>query len=223
MPYGSNIESKKLIIFNHKEVFILRFMVNIFNLGSMRILKALLLSMSVSTLFAQQKFEKETRVSAMEVPAEALEFTKALFSNVPVKWYKETGFNVDSYEAKVKYKAQRYSVEFSLNGNLEDVEVETKPKELPTHILQKIRSRFEIDFQKYRLKKVQVQYLGKADELLRFFRNANTESSVHTNYEIVVSAKKEGTFSQYEYLFDSSGEQLKRSEIILKMADNIIY
>ncbi|KPM47401.1 hypothetical protein [Jiulongibacter sediminis] len=176
-----------------------------------------------TSLFAQQKFEKELRVPESEVPARALDFAESLCPDSRLKWYKETGLSSKSFEAKTKYQGKKYSVEFSLNGELEDVEVEVKSKELSNSLLKSIDDQFDVDFQKHRLKKIQIQYSGTEPDVLQFFSQSLGIDRLQINYEVVVSAKKGETFGFYEYLFSSRGRLLKKSEIILKMTDNIIY
>ncbi|WP_304232461.1 hypothetical protein [Jiulongibacter sediminis] len=189
----------------------------------MRKLIVLFFIFSGSTLFAQQKFEKELRISEAEVPAKSLDFAQSLLPDSRLKWFKETGLSTQSFEAKTKYQRKKYSVEFSLDGKLEDVEVEVKSKELSESVLDTIQDQFEEDFQKYRLKKIQIQYSGDQLDVLQFFNQCLGNDRLQINFEVVVSAKKEDSFGLYEYLFNSRGELLKKSEIILKMTDNIIY
>jgi uncharacterized protein YxjI len=56
-----------------------------------------------------------------------------------VKWYIEEGNDGNTFEAKVVYKRHRYSIEFSEEGQILDVEKKVKFSELSDEIQLKIK------------------------------------------------------------------------------------
>ena len=171
----------------------------------------------------QQKFERERRVHDDEVPEKSREFIDSIQLSSKIRWYEETGINKTSYEAKTKFKGQRLSIEFSEEGEFEDLEIEIEPESIPSTAYAFILDHFESEHGDYDIRKIQIQYLGKPKEVISYFLRKANRSVVSINYEIVISAKEEGSFVLYEYLFDEHGAFIQRSRIILNMSDNIEY
>ena len=82
-------------------------------------------------LCSQQKYEKEYRITTEDLPTEALNYINAFPFDKKIKWYREEGLNTSSIEAKTRYKKQKYSIEFSNDGTLEDVEIKIPFKSIP--------------------------------------------------------------------------------------------
>lgn len=172
---------------------------------------------------AQQKFEKEVRIDASEVPEKAVGFVEQLQLSKKIKWYKETGFNTTSYEAKTRHNGKRLSIEFSIDGTFEDVEIITNEKSIPATSLTKIKEHLGEKHAKYRFDKIQTQYIGSSQQIKMFIKDLKPGSALTINYEIVISTKVDGAFVLFEYLFDSSGTFLSRARVVQKMTDNIEY
>ncbi|NJM16804.1 MAG: hypothetical protein HC896_16820 [Bacteroidales bacterium] len=181
-----------------------------------------LVSSFTGIAFSQLKFEQEFRIQATEVPENAVNFVDSMPLESKTRWYKEAGYNKTSYEAKAKYKRQRMSIEFSENGSFEDIEIEIKHREIPLNTYKKIAVFFSATHDRYSIEKVQVQYSGNPPSVLNHFLSKRP-SDIVQRYEIVLSAKIDGSYVLLEYLFDESGEFLQKSEVILKMTDNIVY
>ena len=174
-------------------------------------------------LFSQQKYERETRIEEREVPEKALEFIQSLSLFSKVKWYKETGLNSSSFEAKAKHKGKKYSIEFGTTGMLEDIEILTKQREIPTPTLKKIQQQLQKSLLKYRIEKIQIQYSGDPVSLKKKIISNENSQGLTTRYELIVSAKKNGKYQQFEYLFSNDGNFLQQSNIVLKNTDNLEY
>ena len=84
----------------------------------------------ISSVSAQLKYEKESRLAVEEVPEQARNFINTITTSNKVKWYLEEGLDRSSIEAKFEYKDHKYSVEFDSIGILEDVEVQVKWSEI---------------------------------------------------------------------------------------------
>ncbi len=173
--------------------------------------------------FAQTKLEKEVRIRKKEVPKVALSFIDAINFTNKIKWYKETGLNKTSIEAKTKYRAKNYSIEFTLEGILEDVEIGIKQADIPQNTFDKMDELLTSEFTRYLIDKVQIQYVGAPEALLSQLRNEAPAGEVKINYELVIVAKVNRVFKKYEYLFSENGEVLRYGEIIVRNTDQIEY
>lgn len=189
-----------------------------------------LISLFIAFLFwnitgAQVKYEKEYRIDAEEVPATALQFIAALDFPSKVKWYKEEGFQKTSIEAKTKDQLSRFSIEFSSSGLLEDIEIKCKWEQLPVQVRTSIAQYFSSNFQKHKIRKIQVQYQGQADALkaIRTNRPKSSTQQMEVRYELVVKVKRKDTYQLLELLFDDRGNYLQEWIIILKNTDNLEY
>jgi hypothetical protein len=182
-----------------------------------------LLVLAWSEAFSQKKFEKETRIQESEVPTAATEFVNAMNLGTKIKWYKEQGYDRMSFEAKTKYQGQRLSIEFSEDGTFEDMEILTRQDEVPGETYKVITQYFSTTYKKHKIRKIQVQYTGKIKLFKHFFKQKEAPPELKRRYEVVVSAKENGAYQMFEYLFDSKGKFLQKSVITLKPSDNIEF
>lgn len=174
--------------------------------------------------FSQSKYEKEFRIDPKDVPSPALSFVDSLTFDSRVKWYKEIGLELNTIEAKATIRRVRHSIEFCEEGIFQDVEIEVKPDEIPYSTNSKISEILSLRHKKYRIEKVQIQYTGDRNVVLRLLREnrSNTEGII-LNYEIVVSTKLDGVYIMLEYLFSEAGEFVQSSQIISRRIDTIDY
>lgn len=173
-------------------------------------------------LIAQTKLEKEVRIKVSKVPPPALAFIDSMDFDTKVKWYKETGVSNSSIEAKTRYNGSKYSIEFSTDGILEDVEIEVEWNDILTESRNAIAGYLNAQYEKYKIDKIQIQYLGNKN-LLKYLKNGEPIEGIQINYEIVLQTRVDKTFKRFEYLFSEKGDFLNAVEIILKSTDNIEY
>lgn len=173
--------------------------------------------------FSQIKFEKEERIKKNEVPTSAILFVDSIKMPNRIKWFKEIGYNKISFEAKTKNKGKKYSIEFSEDGTFEDVEVEIRKEGIPQITFNKITDYFLRTHTRYKIDKVQIQYLGNTNHISNFIATEDVTNGGIINYEIVIIAKVDGAFDRYEYLFDKNGKCIRKSKIKLRMTDNIEF
>ncbi len=186
------------------------------------LLLIIFLSFSISG-FSQYKYEKEFRIKESDVPENAVNFVNEINFSSRIKWYKEIGQDIMYYEAKTKHKGERYSVKFQEDGSLLDVEIVIASSEIPDDTYNKIEEHFNSEYDKYSIEKIQIQFLGNPKRILDFLENREDKNGIETNYEIVISTKVEGTYVMFEYLFSENGSLIRKSKIVLKSIDNIIY
>lgn len=176
-----------------------------------------------NSLFAQEKFERESRIKEIEVPQKALQFIDSSYLKTKIRWYKEIGLKNVSFEAKLIQNRTAYSVEFDSLGFIEDVEVEVDWVDLEQAIKDIISSHLEKDCSKYKIIKVQKQYSGNESELLRFITNQELNQSLSKKYELIVRCKKQQETSLFEILFDHQGHPISISKIVFKNSSHLEY
>jgi hypothetical protein len=183
---------------------------------------------SISLLFlpgvyAQQKMEKESRITPRQVPGNAIQFIQSARIDCRIKWFLEKGIEKNSIEAKFKKDKTQYSIEFDTLGNIEDIEIEMRIGELPAILLDSIGHKLGRDCQKYRPVKVQIQYTGNEAALQAKMQSGTVTPDVHTRFEVVVNCRKSTGPELLEYLFSDKGETISVTQIIIKSSSNLEY
>ncbi|MEL6976881.1 MAG: hypothetical protein AAGL29_16070 [Bacteroidota bacterium] len=118
---------------------------------------------------AQQKKERESRVTRDEIPQNALELLNPYLEDAKrLRYYQESDGNKRSFEVKFKKGKLRYSVEFSPEGKLEDVEFLIKSADIPDETWANIQSTFQEKFSKTYVKKIQQQYPCEGKDEIKF-------------------------------------------------------
>ncbi len=191
------------------------------NLVKQYVVLVLAIMISTSAL-GQEKLEREFRIKEKDVPQKALDFINALSFSKKIKWYKEIGLTSTTVEAKTKSNRKKYSIEFDSLGQIEDIEINIKWKELPTDTQNKITAYLSTAHQKHKIRKIQIQYTG--DEALLIDAVKKTPSdAVVINYEIVLKAKTNNEYKLLEYLFSNEGIMRSKATIILNNSDNLEF
>ena len=174
-------------------------------------------------LSAQEKRETEYKIPDDQAPAPAREWIdKAYNQPTRVSWYREDHSGELSFEAKFRWEKRWHSVKFSPEGNIEDIEIRIKKKEVPAAAREKIWAYFDSTYTKYRVNKIQLQWTGEEKQLLKALQEHNA-SGVITRYEIEFMGRNAKENDLWEGLFDKTGVLLQRSRIILIPTDNLAY
>jgi small nuclear ribonucleoprotein (snRNP)-like protein len=181
------------------------------------------LFLTVNSLFAQVKIEKETRIKPEEAPEIARNFIEKIGFENKIKWYREEGIEDTSFEAKTKHNGKLHSVEFSENGILEDVEVLIKWKLLPIDLQEKITNHLADKYDKFSIEKTQIQYIGNEDDIISFLNDGQGKNALQISYELVVETKTGKALKVYEYLFSAAGVYIQSKEVVFRNTDNLIY
>jgi hypothetical protein len=160
---------------------------------------------------SQTKNEKEERVELKTFPEKAIKVLETLPEDCKrLRFYKETDGSKQSFEAKFKYKKQRYSIEFNSSGTIEDIEVGLKPKDIENAVASEIRAYFKTTYKRSKLIKIQKQYVfNPVLNPIDFLRDVLAKRSrMDINYEIIAEVKSDSKRNIREYTFDSSGSFL---------------
>lgn len=186
----------------------------------------LLLVLGTGILLGQNKYEREYRIRKSQFPERALNYISEKLEDARrIRFYKETDSAKTSYEAKFKKDRLWYSVEFSEQGVLEDIEILIKPIDIPEDSFAKINAYLAGYFLKYRIRRLQQQYPMTNEEppettLKNAFQNLMLPS---INYELIVSGKKEKVFEQFEILFDAQGDFVSIRKSLPPNYDHVLY
>lgn len=173
---------------------------------------------------AQEKFEKEYRIKAEEAPKNAVSFVKNNNFKKRVKWYAEESNDGNSFEAKVCHNRHLYSIEFSEEGDLLDIEKKIDFDDVPEEIQEDIEEYLGENYTKFKFKKTQIQFKGDPNELTKVFETDKIkEINSKIAYELIVKAKKEGGYEKYEMLFDENGKHVKTLPIAATFSLNLEF
>ncbi len=169
------------------------------------------------------KSEKEERISHSSVPEMSEEWLDNTFGALKkVKWYRETTSGKLSFEAKFKHLRKRYSVEFSPDGNVEDVEQLIRWKKLDSEIKSVLSQAFD-RLQKFRLYKIQRQWTADSGRQLSQAIKSNDNSLARIHYEVEFKAVLDGKYMMWEGLFDTEGRLISKRPIELRPTDNLDF
>lgn len=189
----------------------------------MKLLVTILISVIHLQLYCQTKVEAEKRIDHTEIPRKAFEWLDDAYEGEKkIKWYAQFSLDQRVYEAKFKWKSKRQSIEFDTLGNILNIEIQLKFKALNSQVKQQLNSYFEETYTKYRLKKIQIQYLGSSDDLEDII-DENEWEHITTNYEIEFFGKTKAAYELYEGLFNDQGQLIERRVIKLPSSDILKY
>jgi hypothetical protein len=174
--------------------------------------------------WTQTKVEVEKRIKKSEVPVEVLDWFEDAYQDInKVKWFYQTDGDKKSYEAKLKHKKRKHSVEINPDGNIINIEVTVNFDDIESIAKQQIETYFKNTYSKFKIKKTQIQYLGSNDDLEDMIDENEMSEDITTNYEIEFYGKNEKGKELWEGLFDSKGELINRRKIKIKSTDILDY
>ena len=185
-----------------------------------------LLLLFVLELSAQTKNEKESRIQLSEFPAHAQITINSIIKEVKrIRHYKEIDGNLESFESKFKFKNHWYSVEFSKSGDLEDLEITIKERQLDATVKNTIKNYLKHHFLKYDIIKIQEQYTSSHTTEAQVFLKTILENrnSIDSNFEIIIAVKSSEGWELKELTFNTTGEFLKSRDIQQDSYEYIMY
>jgi len=190
----------------------------------MKTFYSLIALLFLSLMQAQEKNEQEKRILKKDVPTEVKKwFNDAYEVKRKVKWYYQTDGEKQVYEAKLKFKKQKHSVEIKPNGEVVNIEVEIDFDAIQIKAKQKIKNYYTAHYNKYNIKKVQIQYTGSNEDLEDLMDEDKLDDDIEINYEIVFYGKTETEDELWESLFDANGNLVLLRKIKLMATDNLDY
>ncbi|SHG91183.1 hypothetical protein [Winogradskyella jejuensis] len=175
---------------------------------------------------SQTKNEKEQRIKISKFPEAVQNVIGDLPKNCKrLKFYKETDGDKKSYEVKFKYLKHYYSIEFSEDGLLEDVEVITKFNKIDDSIKHQIKAYYNQSFKKHKFIKIQKQYVYNSRLNTNTFIN-NTIKQPNTtsaNYEIIAEVTTDKKRDIREFTFNSKGKFLSSRILNPTSYEHVLY
>jgi hypothetical protein len=162
------------------------------------------------------------------MPQKALELLQPFLDNSGrVRFYHETDGVHHSYECKFRYEGSIYSVEFTKEGRLEDVEVVVNLNELPDKAKDNITEYLEKEYTRFIIRKIQKQFTSDdadipAAEVIEK-GTKNKDENLTIRYELEIDGKQGLTLISHEILFDHEGLFIQQRKIIRRQVDNILY
>ncbi len=194
------------------------------NMIKIRTLAAIILSATFSQwASAQTKVEREYRIKKNAVPENALTFIEECFPGSTVKWYREENTKGSFIEAKTIQSKTKYSIKFDSQGNLQDTEQIVSFESLPTEARDKIGDFLKTRFTKYRIVKIQKQWLAAETTIKSLITTGKSDTRYETNFELEVRGTKDKDIDFFEFLFNENGKLLKEYEIVQKNTNNLIF
>lgn len=178
------------------------------------------------SISAQNKQEREYRILKSQFPEKALaQIQEKLEDAKRIRFYKEIDIEKSSYEAKFKKDRLWYSIKFSENGELEDIEISIKPIDIPEDIFLNITTYLKKNFTKYRIRKIQQQYsVNDIEDSETTIKNAFQNLMLpFIKYELFITAKKEKTNEQFDILFDAEGAFKNLQKSLPPNYDHVLY
>jgi hypothetical protein len=100
--------------------------------------------------------------------------------------------------------------------------VKIKEKNIADSISNQINRIISSKYKKYKIIKIQAQYLGHANNIYSSIVE-NKKNNVIYNYEIVAIVKNNGETEMREFLFNSLGNLLSDKKIIFKNTVNLEF
>lgn len=190
----------------------------------MRTTMILFLALFTATSQAQNKIEIEKSVKTDKVPQSAVEDLDAILGdNHKVKWYYQEDGTKKVYEAKFKYNSKEYSVEFDTTGVIFNVEIKVNYDELSPKFISKLEKKLDQLFDDYKIRKIQIEYLGKKEDLFELLSTQEVDEDLQVQYEIEINAKSEKSRTLYELIYDNKVKLLSKRKIKLRSTDILDY
>lgn len=175
-------------------------------------------------IWSQTKVEIEKRVNTDEVPEEALDDLRDnLKKFTKVKWYYQEDDDKKVYEAKFKQNSKKYSVEFDTEGEIYNIEVTIKPKDIKALVFNQIKSELLELFDDYKIRKIQREFLGESDDLFEIISENEFDEDLKIRYEMEVNAKVDSNRQLFEFLFGDDGKLISHRKVKVKSTDILDY
>ncbi|MEX2379681.1 MAG: hypothetical protein WD530_02995 [Vicingaceae bacterium] len=194
----------------------------------------LILFLSIFSLAQSQteKVEHESRVKQDEFPQHSLQRLEPILKKSKGnKFYKEFDGENYFFELKTKYKGGAYSIKFTENGDLVDIERLYDFEKLKRALHDQIVEHLDKNYKKHRVERFQIQYNREIEEegpeededFMEDFIEMDLEDLI-VNYEIEVEVLSEsGESSLMELLFDAKGKLIQQRKVKRRDEDYILY
>lgn len=186
-----------------------------------------LMLFSTAAFSQSEKNEVEDSISNSEMPEKALETLEEFWPDMSdIRFFAQTDGDEETFEAKLEWRGKSFSIEFTSDGNVIDVEQLVEMDEIGTSDREAIESYLESEFKRVRITRLQRQYIADDDDGVDdedFIDDIleEDEEDYKIRYEIEVEGNTGSEIGAFELLFDQSGEIIQRRRIVRRSLDNI--
>lgn len=174
-----------------------------------------------------EKNEVEDTIDREEMPEKALETLSEFWpASYDIRYYFQTDGDSESYEAKLEWQGRKFSIEFSLDGRVLNVEVLIERDEISPEAKEGIENYLQQEFRRVKVTRLQRQFIADdeddsddedfIDDVLE-----GDDDDYLIRYEIEVEGRSGGEIGAFELLFDQSGDLIQRRKIVRSSIDNI--
>ena len=141
-----------------------------------------------------------------------------------LRFYKEIDGDKTAFEVKFKLHKNYYSAEFDTNGNIEDIEVLAKPKDIENQALLRIETYLNNTFKKSKFLKIQKQYVVEnTDAKTLLYDIMGNEIEHRVRYEIIAEVTENKKRNLREFLFDTDGTFIKARIVAPSSYGHVLY
>lgn len=179
----------------------------------------------VITIVAQNKIEREHRILKSQFP-EVLYTKEKLGDDVKkIKYYKEVGLQEVVYTTKFKKVKLHYHMQYSNNGDLQNIGFRIKQVDFPFEAFTAINNQLVYSYDKFKIIRMYQQYPVESREdeasvLKSAFMNL---MEPNMQYRLIVKGRKDGKKVLKEFWFTASGSFVKERNMLPANFDRVLY
>lgn len=186
----------------------------------------LTVSLTINMVNSQYQYEREHRIKKCQFPSNAHTFLEDKLKDPKnMRFYGEKDSLKVCYEAKFKIDKLNYSIEFDEKGEPEDIEILIKEVDVPKDSWININNYLKEEFVKFKIQRIQQQYaVGLNESVDTTLKNAFQNLLIPSiNYQLMVRAKNEGDYQDYEILYSAEGFFISRRKSLPPNHDRVLY
>ena len=182
---------------------------------------------SSGALAQSEKNEVEDSIPRDEMPAKALETLDHFWPDLDdIRYYFQTDGDSETFEAKLEWQLKNYSIEFTQDGRIIDIEQLMGIDEIYPEARRGIEEYLQQKFKRVRITRLQQQFIADDDDEvddIDFIDDIleKDEDDYIVRFELEVEGRSGSQIGAFELLFDRSGDILRRREIFRRSVDNI--
>lgn len=187
----------------------------------------LTLGVSITAFSQSEKNEIERSVNRNDMPDKILALIDEFWPDLRgIKYYEQTDGEETTFEVKLEWQGDQYSIEFSTEGAVQDVEKLIEFGDIPEPTRNAITRDLEGQFNKFRLTRIQIQFLAadEDDEDDSDFIDDILEEDANDyeiRYEIELDGENRRELGSFEMLYSDSGTLIGKRRIVRRSLDNI--
>jgi len=182
---------------------------------------------STNAIAQSEKNEVEDSISRNEMPGKALETLNVIWPNLDdIRYYLQTDGDSKTFEAKLKWQGNNYSIEFTSDGHVIDVEQLMEIEKISSETRNGIEAYLQQHFKRVKITRLQQQFIADDDDEtddVDFIDDIleEDEEDYAVRYEVEVEGRTDSQIGAFELLFDRSGDIIQRRKIVRRSLDNI--